>query len=390
VIHTLRFFFQGKDLGMQETHTNALSALLSKHIGLTGTRLETMSWLVAQMVRLGTVSLWRLAAHMESRAQTRSVHRRLERFFQFVRLDGGGVARLIVAAMGLSGKPWRLVLDRTNWKFGQSEHNILMLGVLLEGVCVPLFWTMLDKTGNTNAEERIDLLQRLRDCFPGQKLSCVIGDREFVGERWMSWLHAANIPFVLRVKENMHIWNAQQNAPVQMSRLFASLRKRKKILLKGVWHLGAEKSRPGPPVRIAAMRLKTGDLLIVATTARIKSALPLYRQRWGIETLFSCLKTRGMNLEATHMTHPEKISVLLAVVSVGFCCAYKTGIALTSRRGPQRKSHGRKERSAFALGLNALRKTTTAQPFRRVSALFADILSRSTPLKPLIQAGLRL
>lgn len=375
---------------MQKTHTNALSAGLSEHIGLTGTRLETMSWLVAQVVRVGTVSLWRLAAHMESRAQTRSVHRRLERFFQHVRLDGESVARLIVAAMGLSGKPWRLVLDRTNWKFGQSEHNILMLGVVLDGVCVPLFWTMLDKTGNTNAEERIDLLSRLRACFPDQALSCVIGDREFVGERWMSWLHAANIPFVLRIKENMHIWN-DHHAPVQMSRKFAALRKRQKIVLKGAWHLCADQARPGPLVRIAALRLKTGEMLIIATTMpHTKYALPLYRQRWGIETLFSCLKTRGMNLEATHMTQPEKISVLMAVVSIGFCCAYKTGLVMTRRTPPPRKSHGRKERSTFALGLNALRKMTTAQPFRHVSALFARIFSATNPLKPLIQPGLRL
>lgn len=373
---------------MDKISSKALSATIAKHICLQGTRLETMSWLVAQVVRVGTVSLWRLAAHMESRAQTRSVHRRLERFFQHVRLDGDGVARLIVAAMGLSGKPWRLVLDRTNWKFGQSEHNILMLGVVLEGVCVPLFWTMLDKTGNTNAEERIDLLARLMACFPDQSLSCVIGDREFVGERWMSWLYAANIPFVLRIKENMHIWNARQRRPVQMSCKFAALRKRRKILLKGTWHLCADQTRPGPPVRISALRLKTGELLIVATTARAKSALSVYRQRWGIETLFSCLKTRGMNLEATHMTQPEKISVLMAVVSIGFCCAYKAGSALTRHAPPPRKSHGRKERSTFALGINALRKTTLTLPFRHVSALFGSVLSASNPLKSLIHAGL--
>jgi hypothetical protein len=373
---------------MGKTHKNALSALLSQHIGLSGTRLETMSWLVAQMVRLGTVSLWRLAAHMESRARTRSVHRRLERFFQHVRLDGNGVARLIVAAMGLSGKPWRVVLDRTNWKFGQSEHNILLLGVVLNGVCIPLFWTMLDKTGNTNAEERIDLLARLRACFPGQPLACVIGDREFVGERWMSWLHAADIPFVLRIKENMHIWNARHK-PRQLSGMFASLRRRQKIVLKGAWRLCADQTRPGPPVRIVAMRLKTGDLLIIATTGHAKSALPLYRQRWGIETLFSCLKTRGLNLEATHMTQPGKISVLMAIVSIGFCCAYKTGLVLGRSRAIPRKSHGRKERSSFALGLNALRQATTAQPFRNISSVFACVLTRPNPLKTLLQAGLR-
>ena len=60
-------------------------------------------------------------------AQTLSVHRRFERFFQHIRLDDGCIARLIVDIMGLSVKPWHLALDRTNWKFGRRHFNILML-----------------------------------------------------------------------------------------------------------------------------------------------------------------------------------------------------------------------------------------------------------------------
>ncbi|MBF0248037.1 MAG: hypothetical protein HQL36_08205 [Alphaproteobacteria bacterium] len=48
------------------------------------------------------------------------------------------------------------------------------------------------------------------------------------------------------------------------------------------------------------MRLKTGELLIVAVShIGIRKALPTYRKRWGIETLFSALKTRGFGLEDT-------------------------------------------------------------------------------------------
>jgi hypothetical protein len=35
------------------------------------------------------------------------------RFFQFVRLDGTRSARVVVEQLGLSGKPWVLVIDRT-------------------------------------------------------------------------------------------------------------------------------------------------------------------------------------------------------------------------------------------------------------------------------------
>ena len=35
-----------------------------------------------------------------------------------------------------------------------------MLGIVHEGVAFPLLWTMLDKRGNSNSDERIDLLER--------------------------------------------------------------------------------------------------------------------------------------------------------------------------------------------------------------------------------------
>ena len=102
-------------------------------------------WLVTLIIQTGTVSLWRLAGHVDTRAQTLSVHRRFERFFQYVRLDEGCVAQLIAHIMGMAGKPWHLALDRTNWKFGRCHINFLMLGVVHENVCIPLFWILLDK-----------------------------------------------------------------------------------------------------------------------------------------------------------------------------------------------------------------------------------------------------
>ena len=61
---------------MQSVFSNALSEAVSKHIGLSATRRETLAWLVLLMMQRGTVCLWRLAAHVMSAAQTASVQRR--------------------------------------------------------------------------------------------------------------------------------------------------------------------------------------------------------------------------------------------------------------------------------------------------------------------------
>ena len=370
---------------MQQSLTKCLSQSLEDHISLWRTRRETLVWLVALTIQTGTVSLWRLAGHVDTRAKTLSVHRRFERFFQYVHLDDSCVARLLVHIMGLQGKPWHLALDRTNWKFGRCHINILMLGVVHGKVCIPLFWVLLDKAGNSNARERTDLMGRLSKVFPEQPIASLSGDREFIGERWMSWLQSQGIPFVLRLKENMYVWN-QDHVPVRLSVHTARLRKRQSRILKGTWHLGRDPSKPTTPIKIAMMRLKTGEMLIVAASRiRIKTALPTYRNRWGIETLFSALKTRGLGLEDTHMTDPHKLATLMSVLAIAFCLAYKTGLWLARIKPPRHKSHGRLQRSLFALGLNAFRKAIVKMSKLEIQIYIMALFKPNIPRKPLLE-----
>ena len=318
------------------------------------------------------------------RARTLSVHRRFERFFQHVHLDGACVARLIVHIMGLAGKPWHLALDCTNWKFCRCHINILMLGIVHGRVCIPLFWVLLDKAGNSNAKERTDLMAKLNKFFPRQPVASLSGDREFIGETWLHWLESQSIPFSLRLKENMFIWN-EGYVPVKLSPHARHLKNRQKRILKGAWYLGRDPEKPTPPIKIAMMRLKPGEMLIVATSRiRIKTALPIYRNRWGIETLFSCLKTRGLGLEATHITDPRKLATLMSILAIAVCLAYKTGLWLARTKPPRRKIHVRLQQSILALDLNTFRKAMVKMSEFEIIDYMAAIFRPSIPRKPLI------
>src|SRR3978361_713844 len=79
---------------MNECYAAALSRLIVDHIRLARSRCETLGWLIVSILTTGTVTLTRLAAYIDSRAQIASVHRRLERFFRDVRLNEADVARL--------------------------------------------------------------------------------------------------------------------------------------------------------------------------------------------------------------------------------------------------------------------------------------------------------
>src|SRR3546814_7318044 len=85
--------------------------------------------------------------------------------------------------------------------------------------------------------------------------------------------------------------------------------------LKGLCRLGDSNLH----VRIVMMRLRTGELLALATNARPARALAYYRQRWTIETLFGNLKTRGFKSEE----HTSEIQSLMSIPYAVFCLKKK-------------------------------------------------------------------
>ena len=60
---------------------------------------------------------------------------------------------------------------------------------------------MLDKKGNSNSDDRMDLLDRFEQIFPDSQVAYISGDREFVGKEWLTYLLIEPaISFRLRIK----------------------------------------------------------------------------------------------------------------------------------------------------------------------------------------------
>jgi hypothetical protein len=91
------------------------------------------------------------------------------------------IARLVFALLPHK-PPYRLALDRTNWKFGTTNINVLVLAIVYHGVAFPFIFTMMPKFGNSSTEERIELMQRYINLFGADTIECLLADREFVGD----------------------------------------------------------------------------------------------------------------------------------------------------------------------------------------------------------------
>ena len=373
---------------MQSIFSNALSEAVAKHINLSITRRETLSWLALLIMQHGTICLWRLAAYVASVAQTDSVRRRFYRFFQYVRLDGTLAARVVVDLLGLRGKSWVLAIDRTNWDFGKTTINILMISVTWNGMGIPLLWMLLPTAGNSHTSERTELLDRLRAAFPDMKIAALMGDREFIGDAWMAYLHGEKIPFILRLRENQHVLRGGY-AAMSIAAIARHLRVRDKMIAKGWCRLGCQNETLSLPVRLVIVRLTSGELLALACSGRACHALARYRQRWTIETMFGNLKTKGFALEATHLTDPDKLCTLLALLAFAVALTVKTGVAMARLPPIPVKKHGRRACSLFALGLRTLRKIFVAASPVQIIAFLNQLLSPKLPVKPLRSLAFR-
>ena len=104
-----------------------------------------------------------------------------------------------------------------------------------------------------------------------------------------------------------------------------------------------------------ATRLREQQLLILVSQQRPPTPLDDYAQRWGIETLFGIFKTRGFCLESTHFTDMQRLSKLIAILSLGMVWALKSGLWLHQQKPIRLKKHGYKEKSFFRHGFDFLR-----------------------------------
>jgi hypothetical protein len=151
-------------------------------------RLKFISIFVFALCKVQTVGFEKLANAFDSKAKAESSLRHVQRFITKFLLDSDLVAKLIFGLLPKK-KNLKLSINRTNWKFGRTDINIFMLGVTYKGVAFPLLFSILDKRGNSNCQERIDLVNRFIELFGTKCIDSLMADREFVGDKWIEYLN---------------------------------------------------------------------------------------------------------------------------------------------------------------------------------------------------------
>lgn len=309
-----------------------------------------------------TVNLTQIAQAFYSSAKEESVYRRIQTFFSSFSFDMSFIV-ILACKFFTWGEQCILLLDRTNWKWGKTHINILVLSIEHLGIGIPVCWTVLKKGGTSSTKDRTKILKRVIKAIGSEKIRVLLAEREFIGEEWFRFLIEQKIPFIIRIKRNSMVEGIRQGYLVPVSTLVGKMGRRKAIenypiVLWGHFLFVSVERRKGAK-----------EAMIVVSNREFSSPLKLYGWRWGIESLFECLKTRGFRMEETHMTDPAKIEKLLFILAIAVCWAYKIG-ELQARKVPITiKKHGRKLKSLFRLGLDLIRRAL----FREDESLLQEL-----------------
>ena len=203
-------------------------------------------------------------------------------------------------------------MDRTNWKYSDTNINILTLGIIYDGMAFPVVYTMMDKRGNSNTQERIDLVNRFKR---------IAGEDSRHGNTFKTyWLFND-----LRLGESKH--------------------------LEGIYYVN------GQACYLSGSKIKDKDgkpeLQILVSYCNAKEAIEMYRKRWQVETLFKGLNSSGFDIEGSHVRDRGRMSNLFSIIMIAYVWCYLIGIFIHENIKPIKVlKHGRRDVSLFKYGLD--------------------------------------
>ncbi len=216
---------------------------------------------------------------------------------------------------------WLVAIDRTEWK----GRNIFMVSLVWGTHALPLYWEILGHVGNSDLRTQKRLLTAILPLFKRSKL-LVLADREFHSPKFADWLNSKGLSFALRQKNSLHFTEAIGTDYQSLKSL--GLQPGESKFYSDVF---CNKEDGLGPFNLALYwkrkYRKKGPKeawFILTNLTDLKTALALYRCRWGIEQLFKDCKSGGFNMEDTKLNDTRFIALLL-IIAIAYSLATLQG-----------------------------------------------------------------
>lgn len=311
-------------------------------------RKKTYCAIILGIMQSRSVTFWELALVINDKVETESNLRRIQRFFEQYELNYLQIAIILMSF--IPQRKLTLCIDRTNWKFGTVNINILALTAYYKGTAIPIIFELLDKRGNSKQVERMDLLDTFIELFGAKRIKSILGDREFIGDKWYKYLLKNKIHFYIRIPKS-HLVKTD-TTEFKAGNILTGLTRKclKNVTVNDVQvNIGSK--------RIDNSKDAEDPYLIVVTDQAPENATGIYQNRWAIETFFQAIKGRGLDIEATHLEDLVRLRKLVALVSITFTWCLTIGVWKHQKiKTLRKKNHGYRANSFFRYGLDHTRE----------------------------------
>lgn len=218
-------------------------------------------------------------------------------------------AQILLASLVSTG-PLVLAMDGSE----VGRHCLaLLVSVIYKKRALPLAWVVVKGTkGHFPEQTHLDLLHQVQALVPAEADVIFVGDGEFDGLQLQAAITAAGWHYACRTAHNR--WICEAGTWFQLNELW--LQPGDQLSLSAVRFT---QQAYGPVLVVAAWEPGYKDPLYLVSNFELgPEALYWYRKRFRIETFFSDQKSRGFQLDKSHIADPVRLARLM----IAACLAY--------------------------------------------------------------------
>jgi hypothetical protein len=318
----MRYTRTGQTNGIVNTAAVIAADLRGRDTGLHRPHIKGLAALAASMLACRSVNTSELLMGLPRETQDPdSRFRYINRLLKNPLIDPWRVQRGFVpqlaAAAAAGGQTVVLMMDQSKISNG---FECLMVAMRLGGRAIPLLWK-IQKTGGPIG---FDLQKPLLDTV-GAMLSelannaqiMLAGDRFYGTAALIQWCQNQHWGYRLRLKDNLIL----QHEGGEITTGDAVKANMTAIL-------NAELNKTGVKTHIGILHEKghKEPWIIAMSDPPTKERVLDYEMRWGIECMFSDLKSRGFGITQTHLKHADRIERLMLIMTIALYWAVSTGM----------------------------------------------------------------
>jgi len=290
-----------RDMGLEKPHIKGLSDIASSILAIRGVNTSELATVLPRDVKSD-----------EER------YRYIHRFLANPRIDPiramQGFVPEMMEALSENGKTVVLMMDQSKISNG---FECLMISARVGERAVPVLWKVIQTKGEIGFSVQKELIEALFAMIPEGISVLFTADRFYGTSHLIQLCQQLKWKYRIRLRKNLILFH--EGGEIQSGEMI----KLGLDHLENVWL-----NQSGVKTHIGALCEEGfSDSWIIAMDEKPSKGKVLdYGMRWGIEALFSDMKTRGFGITKTQLKDPRRIERLMLVLSVACYWAVSTGM----------------------------------------------------------------